>query len=468
VIIRYADVIRAKRRAADRCGISIDESDIHPSLFDHQRSIVEWACRMGRAAIFADTGLGKTRMQLEWLRHASRDGKGLILAPIAVGDQTIAEAAQLGWRIGGGTNIDVINYERLHKIDPAEYTAVVLDESSIIKSYDGSTRTALIEAFAGTPYRLACTATPAPNDHTELGNHAEFLGVCSRQEMLAEYFVHDGSSSSARGWRLKGHAVKRFWEWVSSWAVVIRKPSDLGFPDDLYSLPPLTHHRVVVEVPDNLRKNQGTLFVLAASTLQDQRDVRRLTVQARCEAAATAAKSGDGPCIVWCELNDESATVKQILGDDAVEVTGSDHPDIKREKLVEFASGNRRYIVTKPSIAGFGLNWQHCSRMVFVGLTHSFEQYYQAVRRCWRFGQQSEVHVTIVQSEADGAIVSSIAEKAARFEELGDEVASVTREHQMASVFGSRRPGSLSEADKHMIIPEWMKPGGTTCCALIR
>lgn len=450
----YQDVIAAKRRRAMASGR--EPGEMHQSLYDHQRAVVRWACLSGSAAIFADTGLGKTRMQLEWMRQVLDPGqRGLVLAPLAVADQTIEEAARMGIEAGHGAAIEVLNYERLHQIDPSAYQAVVLDESSILKSYDGSTRTALIEAFARTRYRLACTATPAPNDHTELGNHAEFLGVCSRQEMLAEYFVHDGSSSSARGWRLKGHAVTRFWEWVSTWAVVIRRPSDLGFDDGTYRLPPLRQHRVVVGVPDELREEQGALFVQAAATLHDQRRVRRMTIEDRCAEAARIARE-PGACIVWCELNDESAMVAKMLGDEAVEVTGSDSVEDKRRKLLAFTRGEARVIVTKPSIAGFGMNWQHCSRQAFVGLTHSFEQYYQAVRRSWRFGQHQPVDVFIIQSEADGAVVSSIAEKAARFEELGAEVASLVREHQLEAVLGARRPGSMVGANTATTIPSWL------------
>jgi superfamily II DNA or RNA helicase len=448
----YQDYINAKRRRA--VAVGFDAGTVHPSLFPHQDAIVRWATRQGRAAIFADTGLGKTRMQLAWLRLVldHEGGRGLILAPLAVADQTMQEAADMGIRV---EDIDITNYHRLHQLDPAAYTAVVLDESSILKSYDGSTRTALIQAFADTPYRLACTATPSPNDHTELGNHAEFLGTCTRQEMLAEFFVHDGASSTARGWRLKGHARREFWRWVASWSVVVRTPEDLGMDGSRYVLPELRTHRHVVDVPHHMVQESGMLLAVAAQTLADQRRIRKATIEERSKMAADVATASDGPCIIWCELNEESLRVAAELGDLCVEVTGSDDAETKRDALLRFSRGEVLYIVTKPTIAGFGMNWQHCSRMVFVGLTHSFEQYYQAVRRCWRFGQRRRVDVHVVQSSADGAIVGSIAEKSARFEELGREVVSMVRDEQLANLAGSR-PGTFHRAGRDVTVPRWL------------
>lgn len=449
----YADFIASKRRRAAPTGF--DAVDVEPSLFEHQEAIVRWATRQGRAAIFADTGLGKTRMQLAWLRLVldHEGGRGLILAPLAVADQTMAEAVEMGMRVD---DITISNYHRLHQLNPADYTAVVLDESSILKSYDGATRTALIDAFAATPYRLACTATPSPNDHTELGNHAEFLGVCTRQEMLAEYFVHDSSSSSARGWRLKGHARRDFWRWVASWSVVVRAPEDLGMDGSRYVLPELRTHRHVVDVPHHMVHDSGMLLAVAAQTLADQRRIRKATIDDRARMAADVVLSGEGPCIVWCELNDESTAVAAEIGDLCVEVTGTDDAESKRDALLRFSRGDVPYIVTKPTIAGFGMNWQHCSRMVFVGLTHSFEQYYQAVRRCWRFGQKRRVDVHVVQSSADGAIVGSIAEKSARFDELGREVVAMVRDEQMANIAGAR-PGTFHRASRDVTVPSWLK-----------
>jgi len=445
----YHDYLATKKRVHQAAGF--ESCGLHDSLFPHQSCIVQWATRLGRCATFADTGLGKTRMQLEFARqvHRHTGGRVLILAPLAVGDQTIAEANALyPGLIGDG--VRVLNYERVHLIDPSAYAGVVLDESSILKSFTGKIRTQLIDTFRSTPYRLACTATPSPNDHTELGNHAEFLGVCSYAEMLAEYFVHDGRSSSSQGWRLKGHAVKEFWRWVSSWAVVVRKPSDLGYDDAGYDLPPLRPHSVTVAAP---RGDDLSLFAAPAMTLTEQRVVRRGTVEDRCKLAAEIANE-PGPCIVWCELNDESTGTARLIAD-AVEVTGSDPVETKREKLLAFSRGEHRVMVTKPSIAGFGMNWQHCARMVFIGSTHSFEQYYQAVRRCWRFGQTQPVDVYVIRTDADDAITSNLARKIAQFDAMGAEVADSVRDHQLESLRGIR-PGAPETATVTTRIPAWL------------
>jgi len=453
--MEYHDFVASKRRRHEPAGF--DPPDLHPSLFDHQRAIVAWACRMGRCAIFADTGLGKTRMQLEWCRAVS-DHVGrpvLLIAPLSVIPQTIREAAVIGihaTRVGGGGDVVLTNYERVDGMDVSPFAGVALDESSILKSYDGATRTMLIERFAATPYRLACTATPAPNDHTELGNHAEFLGVSTRQEMLAEFFVHDGSSSSARGWRLKGHARSDFWAWVATWAVVVRKPSDLGYDDRGYDLPPLRIHQVMVG--DEPQPEEGALFSAPAMGLNDQRRARRETMADRIDRARSLA-AGDDPCIVWCELNDESTAAAQAI-DGSVEVRGSDTPDDKADRLDRFSTGEARVIVTKPSIAGFGMNWQHCRRMVFIGATHSYESFYQAVRRCWRFGQRSPVDVYVLQTPKDGAIVASLARKAEAADEMAAQMVALMRDEQMAAVVG-RRAGSPPPADDAVTIPDWLR-----------
>lgn len=442
----YADFIASKRR--EHGPVGFDAVGVHPSLFDHQRCIVEWACRMGRCAIFADTGLGKTRMQLEWARQVKRytGGEVLLLAPLAVGDQTIAEAASMG--IDPPT---VLNYERLHQVDPSQFVGVVLDESSILKAVDGKTRLRLTEAFADTPYRLACTATPAPNDHTELGNHAAFLGVCTREEMLAEYFVHDGGSTQS--WRLKGHARRDFWRWVSSWAVMVRKPSDLGYDDGAYDLPELNLHTLTVQ--HEAPREDGMLFAMSARTLADQRKVRRDSIEARCEAAARlVAAEPDEQWLIWCELNDESAELTEcVIG--AVEVAGTTPEDERKGAMLGFAAGDVRVLVTKPKIAGFGMNWQSCARMIFVSPTHSYEQWYQAVRRCWRFGQARPVHVWMMQTSADGAVTRNLQRKARRADEMAAEMAAMVRDHQMMALRGAR-PGSIDDHNMRMEVPSWI------------
>lgn len=410
----YKEFIKSKQKRSEDFGVEVH--NLNPALFEWQAQIVRWALRKGRAAIFADCGMGKTFMQLEW---ASRvPGDVVLLTPLAVGAQTEREAARFGIDAkvsndgSRAAKVTIINYEKLHKINAGDYAGVVLDESSILKSMDGRTKNDLISMFGGTRFRLACTATPAPNDHMELGNHAAFLGVSTMPEMLATYFCHDGGETSV--WRLKGHAVDDFWRWVASWAMMIRKPSDIGFADDGYDLPPLNIH--VHEVQSNI-KREGELFAMPALALDEQRKARRATLESRVRMAADIANGADGQVLVWCELNDESDALERSI-QDAVAVSGSDDDESKSARMMGFATGDYRCLVTKPKIAGFGMNWQECSEMVFVGLSHSYEQFYQAVRRCWRFGQKNAVNVHIVTSDAERAILDSIQSKQAKADEM--------------------------------------------------
>jgi len=409
---------------------------INDALFPFQCDIVKWALRRGRAAIFADCGLGKTPMQLEWARHVP--GKVLILAPLAVSAQTVREGAKFGVEVEQSRNgkhsgrIVVTNYEMMHMFNPADFTGVVLDESSIIKAYDGSTRTQIIESFGRTPFRLACTATPAPNDYMELGNHAEFLGVMKRAEMLSMFFVHDGGDTSQ--WRIKGHAQQEFWRWVCSWAVMLRKPSDLGYDDGAFKLPELVMHETVVKVDE---PTTGFLFPVEASTLQERIRARRDTIEERVANCASIVNATDKPFLVWCNLNDESARlVKSIPG--AVEVKGADSEAHKESAMIGFAAGTVRVLVTKPSIAGFGMNWQHCADMAFVGLSDSYEQFYQAVRRCWRFGQTRSVNVHVITAETEGAVVSNIKRKEADAMKMAEEMVENMHDLNAAALHGAQ------------------------------
>lgn len=396
------------------CGIHA--TSLNRDLFKWQADIVRWALRKGRAAIFADCGMGKTFMQLEWASQVP--GDVILLTPLAVGRQTEAEAARFGIDAKVSTDgkraakVTIINYEKLHMVDASQFSGVVLDESSILKSMDGNTKNLLISMFSRTRFRLACTATPAPNDHMELGNHAAFLGVITMAEMLATYFCHDGGETSV--WRLKGHAVDDFWAWVASWAVMIRRPSDIGFSDDGFELPPLRIH--VHEVKANIVR-EGELFGMPVLALDEQRKARRATLAARVERAADIANSTDEPVLVWCELNDESDALETAIHG-AVSVSGSDTDEAKSTRMMDFARGDVRALVTKPKIAGFGMNWQTCNTMVFVGLSHSYEQFYQAVRRCWRFGQQSPVDVHIITSDAERAVLDNIQDKQSKADEM--------------------------------------------------
>lgn len=430
---------------------------INDSLFEHQQALVSWALRKGRCAIFADTGLGKTLMQLEWARHVAEAGPVLVLAPLAVAHQTVDEGQRFGIDLAyrheyQGDRITITNYERIDAFDPADFAGIVLDESSILKSYDGKTRNAIIDGFGRTPYRLACTATPAPNDHTELGNHSEFLGIKTRQEMLAEYFVHDGGST--QNWRLKGHASDDFWRWVCTWAAVVKRPSDLGFSDDGYNLPPLRMHEHVVRVDHSDAWNAGLLFAPTAAGLNDQRAVRRATTAKRVAIAADLA-AGDDPVLVWCELNAEADAIERAIPD-AVQVAGSDDPETKAERLLAFTRGQTRVLVTKPKIAGFGMNMQRCSRMVFLGASHSYEQTYQAVRRCWRFGQTRPVDVHIIRAETEGAIVANFRRKEADAERLADEMVSRVRDSMRMEIGGTSKEWNPYNPAQTMRVPEWI------------
>lgn len=412
----YDEFLAAKLRRVSPAGFDAGGFCLPVAFKGHQSAAVGWACRLGRGAVFFDTGLGKTAVLLAWAdivsRHTTRPV--LVLCPLAVGPQTTREAVKFG--VPGvrlaesqadvpGPGVYVTNYQKLHRFDPAAFGGVVLDESSILKSYDGRYKQALCGAFRDTPYKLALTATPSPNDHEELGNHAEFLGVCTRQEMLGTYFVHDSGHTSE--WRLKGHAEVEFWRWVASWALVARTPADLGFVEPGYDLPPLRIDELRVPSP----AQDGRLFALPEATLTGQRQARRKTLEGRCRAAAEiAATFGDEPLVVWCELNDEADLCEKLIPG-AVQLSGADSDEVKVERLEGFASGKYRVLVTKPKICGHGLNWQHCARMVFVGLSHSFEQFYQAVRRCHRYGQTRPVEVTVVSSDLESGVVENVRRK---------------------------------------------------------
>lgn len=431
-------------------------------LFDHQTALVTWALRRGRAAIFADTGLGKSRMQIAWADQVHREAghNVLILAPLAVAAQTVREASEIGIRVKqcrDGDDVEdgicITNYDRLHRFDTRQFGGVVLDESSIIKHHDAKTLSLLLEAFRHAPFRLCATATPAPNDWTELGTHAEFLGVCSRVEMLAEYFVHDGGDTQK--WRLKGHARDVFWRWVSTWGALLRKPSDLGFDDSRYDLPALHVHQHVSKVDHNEAATEGMLFALEASTLSERRTARRQSIESRVSACAELVNNSDQPWIVWCDLNAEGDALRSAIPD-AVEIRGSDDSETKEQRLIDFAEGRIRVLVTKPSIAGFGLNWQHCAHMAFVGVTDSYEAYYQAVRRCWRFGQNREVNVHVFSSELEGAVVANLRMKERAAAEMGDSLSAETKDAVCEQVFGQQRVTNLYQPNSQIAAPAWL------------
>ena len=416
----YADFLARKAQLAPTVGSDVEQDEIHPLLHDWQREATAWAVSKGRAALFWDCGLGKTFAQLEWARLSAY--RALIVAPLSVARQTIREAGKIDLDVRfvradedlDGDGIYITNYELADRFDPAAFGAVVLDESSILKNVDGRTRRDLTSRFAVVPRRLACTATPAPNDVAELTNHAEFLGVMSRAEMLAAYFVND-----EREWRLKGHAAEAMYRWMSGWAMALRQPSDLGYSDEGYVLPPLS---ILPEVVPVEMPVEGQLFAADLGGIGGRAQVRRHTLDARAERAVELAH-GEGQWIVWCGLNDEARVVAEALPD-AVNVEGSWAPEDKASALEGFQDGAIRVLVTKPSIAGFGMNFQNAHRMVFVGLSDSYEAYYQAIRRCHRFGQTEPVEAHIVVSELEHKIIDNVRRKEA---EAGRSMATLVR-----------------------------------------
>jgi len=429
-------------------------------MFPHQAALTRWALKRGRSAIFADTGMGKMRMELVWAdmvhRHTGRPV--MMHTPLAVAAQLAGEAAAIGIEtkvcretsdlIGG---INIANYERLHKFDPSIFGGVVLDESGCIKHHDTKTFRALTDAYADTPFKLPATATPAPNDWTELGTHAEFLGICTRAEMLAEFFTHDGGETSV--WRLKGHAREIFWRWVASWGAMIRKPSNLGFDDGAYNLPPLHLHEHLVEYEMPLN---GMLFATEAQSLSERREARKASMEDRVRECAAMVNADTEPWVVWCDLNAEGDALTKAI-DGAVQISGADEIDVKEKRLGDFAAGRTRVLVSKPSICGWGLNWQHAARMAFVGVTDSYEAYYQAVRRCWRFGQKRDVHVHIFASKAEGAIVANLKRKEREAGEMADQLSAETQAAVMAEVRGMERATNSHNAGRRVAVPSFLE-----------
>lgn len=456
----YSEFVARKLSSVMPTGLGVIPELLDVDLMPHQRDLVQWALRRGRCAIFADTGLGKTRMQLVWADevHKATGHDVLILAPLAVAAQTVSEGAMIGVNVTHcreaddvRPGINITNYDRVHKFDADVFGAVVLDESSCIKHQDTRTFAQLLDLFDETPFKLCATATPAPNDWTELGTHAEFLGICSRQEMLAEYFVHDGGETQV--WRLKGHARGQFWKWVSAWGAMVRTPSDLGYDDTAYNLPAL---RVSEHLVHTDASTAGMLFALEAQTLSERRDARRASMVDRVAECAAIVNADAQPWVVWCDLNAESTALVNAI-DGSVEITGSDDSDVKERRLVDFAAGRIRVIVSKPSICGWGLNWQHCARMAFVGVTDSFEAYYQAVRRCWRFGQSREVDVHIFASQLEGAVVANLKRKEAAAKLMGEQLSLETRGAVREEVAGSERKTNPYNAMTHIAAPSWLQ-----------
>ena len=458
----YAEFLSRKLSSSPPTGLAT-VPHLSPRLFPFQRDLVTWALKRGRAALFADTGLGKTRMQLEWAHRVCEHtgGRVLVLAPLSVAKQTDAEGVSCGVHVrrayDGITVSDggvyVTNYDRLHLFDVDKFAGVVLDESSIIKHHNAKTLTVLLERFKDHQWKLCCSATPSPNDYTELGTHAEFLGICSRAEMLAEFFCHDGGDTSL--WRLKGHARVAFWRWVASWAAMLRRPSDLGYQDDGYVLPALHVHEHVIAADPLATREAGLLFPEPAKTLMDRRKARRNSLGARVDECVGLVQSDDECRVIWCELNDEQDSLKRALGDAAVSITGamvSLEKELGHEKWLR---GEVRILITKPSIFGWGLNWQHCARMTFVGVSDSWERYYQAVRRIYRFGQKRECVVDLIYSENEGSVLANLKRKEEDAKAMAEQLVEETRETVRAEVRGSSRQSNAYEPSA-IAMPDWL------------
>lgn len=462
VELKYDEFVTSKCQRYVPTGLTSDaDLGYRRPLFPFQEAVVRWMLRRGRAAGFASTGLGKTSMQVAYADqvHRATGRDVLVLSPLAVAQQTVREGAEMGIDLRYARSqadvrrgITITNYDMLQHFDPSAFGAVVLDESSILKNETGATRNAIVSAFAGTPFRAEFSATPAPNDYMELGNHAQFLGVMNLSEMLATYFVHDGGSTS--DWRLKGHAEAEFWRWVASWAALVTRPSDLGFNDDGYDLPELVTREHIIETGS--APSHGMLFAEQAKTLAEQRDAKRRTLRHRCEKVAElVAAEPNEPWIVWCDLNDEGNLLEDLIPG-AVQIAGSDKREVKEERMLAFASGEIRVLVTKPKIAGFGLNWQHCARVAFAGPTHKWEEYYQAVRRCWRFGQTRPVHVHLVSSDIEGRVLESLKRKEADAARLAESLRALVSSEVMANVTGLRRVRDDVRHTKPATIPPWL------------
>lgn len=457
----YQQFLNRKRIVDPMTGLA-NVPGLPEAMFGFQRDITSWSLRRGRAALFAGTGLGKTFMELTWGDAIAAETGGMVIlfAPLAVSQQIIREAAKFGiparlvaCQADCGPGINVTNYQKMAHFDLSKFVAVILDESSILKSTDGHYRTMLIEACQTVPFRLAATATPAPNDFMELGNHAEFLGVMKYTDMLATFFTHDNGDTQK--WRLKGHAETDFWKWMASWAVMLRKPSDLGYEDGAYNLPALyqIQHQVAVDYAPSL--DSGTLFPMEASSLQERIAARRDTVSERVALAASITPT-DRPFVWWCNLNAESeALVKAIPG--AVEVRGSDNDTEKERKLVDFSEGRIRVLITKPSICGFGMNWQHCADTGFVGLNDSFEQVYQSIRRFWRFGQTKPVTVHFVAAETEGAVVANLRRKEADAERMAAAMVLHMADLSSQEVKGMVRTTPDYNPTQQIVLPDWLR-----------
>lgn len=456
----YDEFLEKKEVVINDSGFEVDEEDLSPYLFDYQKDIIRWALRKGKAALFEDTGLGKTIQQLQWATLVNKftNKPVMIFAPLAVSKQTVLEGERFKLPVNlcesqedviNGVNIT--NYEKIHKFDTDTFSGVVLDESSILKSYSGKTTQDMINRFRFTPYKLACTATPSPNDFTELGNHAEFLNVMTMNEMLSMYFIND--SSHGNGWRLKGHSRGDFFKWIAEWAMMIKSPADFGFDGSLFELPRLNIINEIVESPNT---DDERLFVVPAETLSERRQARKDSLKNRADRALQIIKENNiDTCLIWCNYNDESEYLaKTIPG--AYEIKGSDTDEHKEKGMIGFAKGDVNFLVTKPSICGFGMNWQNCHNMIFCGLSDSFEQFYQAIRRCYRFGQKHEVNVYVITSQAEENILTNIKKKEENHEMMSREMMKLLSVISRENLYSLKHKRTNYHPQEVLKLPSWL------------
>ncbi len=444
-MMEYTTYIQSKKRKDEKVGF--DPLWVPDFLFDFQKVLVEWSIKQGRAAIFADCGLGKTPMQLVWADNViQKENKPvLILTPLAVSRQTLREAKKFGIEAHNAREgdivkgINVVNYERLHYFNPNDFVGVVADESGILKAYDGKRRKQIIEFMEKVKYRLLCTATPAPNDYIELGSSSEALGVMKYQKMLGMFFSHSGKM--AQSWELKGHAKSAYWRWVSNWARAIRKPSDYGFDDGKFELPPLEVRQHIVSSNYN-----GYGFFRFGNTLNEQRAEKRESIKERCEKVSELVPDGK-PVLIWCHYNAEGDLLEKIIPD-AVQVAGKHSDEIKESRLFDFGEGKIRVLITKPRIGGWGLNFQHCADVICFP-SHSFEQYYQTVRRCWRFGQENRVCVNLVATESERPVMNNMLRKERQASRMFAGIIREMSDYQIGN--GKRKKDELT-----MEVPEWL------------
>lgn len=451
--MEYSDFLKRKEYTYESTGFDVDISDLNSNLFDFQKQIVQWSLRKGKCALFLDTGLGKTICQLEFANQVCKHehGKALILAPLAVSKQTRQEGIKFGIDVNicrtqadVKDGINITNYEMMSHFNPNEFCCVVLDESSILKSFMGKIKRELIEVLHDIPYKMACTATPAPNDIMEILNHAEFLNAMKSNEALAIWFIADQKQMG--NYRLKRHAVKDFYRWVSSWAIGMNKPSDIGFSDDGYILPPLNEEDVICS-------NQffGSADIQKASATNYNKE-RRRTLMERCKKTAEIVNASDEQFVVWCDLNDEAAMLKSIIND-CIEVSGSDSIDKKENAAMDFVNGKYKVLISKPLIYGYGMNFQNCHNVVFCGLSYSYENYYQAVRRFYRFGQKKEVNVYRIISANEKNMLNVLNTKAENKNELSSNMVENMRDYQTANYHYFK----LDLTERNVVVPDWLK-----------